>query len=100
MKMHETGLITKWKRKWLDASATTCPSDSKTSHTKLDTFHFVGLFILYGSTILVSIVVFIGETAHGRWRNRHYQLKANDGKQDIGDKIEKSQEEEQCPDDI
>ena len=84
MKMHETGLITKWKRKWLDASTTTCPSDSKTSHTKLDTFHFVGLFILYGVFILLSIVVFIGETVHGRWRKRRYELKKDDEKENVG----------------
>ena len=82
--MHETGLITKWKRKWLDASTTTCPSDSKTSHTKLDTFHFVGLFILYGSFILLSIFVFIGETVHGRWRKKRYELKKDDEQDNVG----------------
>ena len=64
--MHETGLISKWQKKWFSLSAT-C-SAKKVTNTTLDMYHFVGLFILYGIFIAVSLVVLCGEYWYATWK--------------------------------
>ena len=76
MKMHETGLILKWQRKWLRSSKD-C-TDSKVSNTKLDLSHFVGLFIIYGVYIVASFLLFIVEIIHGKLKTREDEHVRND----------------------
>ena len=66
--MHEAGLISKWKKKWLGSSGT-C-SDIKITNTTLDLFHFVGLFLLYGVFIVASFVLLLLDILYVKLRNR------------------------------
>ena len=73
MKMQEAGLITKWKKEWLEISDT-CKSESKSTHTSLDVFHFV---VFYGGFMILSFIALCGETFYDVYRKTRNKRSMN-----------------------